>query len=206
MIQQELEIIQHQIDDKQKSLDIVNAFYKYSAMKTMNILFTIIGILCFVLLQTTLLVKAIVVHDNGLIKDIMIYFLLAGIIYAMVYMIIQITISQTEFSKNRMRKAIIYYINKKTNHDGTKSRLDDIHDVKQLLDEIKVDCAANVDSTVSVAASVASVSIAALKQMKNMVNDGNIITYGYIYNVKCELEKDLKVLQEQMHDCRQCLC
>lgn len=188
MIQQELAIIQHQIDDTQKSLDIMNAFYKYSAMKTMNIATTVIGIFCFVF-QTTLLVKAIIAQNNGLIKDIMIYSLLAGIIYAMVYMIIQITISQTEFSKHRMRKAI-RYINKKTNHNDTKSHLDDIHDVKQLLDEIKVDCDA---------------SISALKQMKNMANDNYIITYGYIYNLKCQLEKDLKVLQEQIHHCRQCI-
>lgn len=189
MIQQELEIIQYQIDDTQKSLDIVNTFYKYSAMKTMNIITTVIGIFCFIFLQTTLLVNAIIAQNNGLIKDIMIYSLLAGLIYAMVYMIIQITISQTEFSKNRMRKAI-RYINKKTNHDDTKSHLDDIHDVKQLLDEIKLDC---------------DDSISALKQMKNMANDNYIITYGYIYNLKCQLEKDLKVLQEQIHHCRQCI-
>lgn len=190
MIQQELEIIQHQIDDKQKSLDIVNAFYRYSAIRTINIFAIVIGIFCFIFLQTAFLVKAIVAQNNGLIKDIMIYSLLAGIIYAMVYMIIQITISQTEFAKNRMRKAI-HHINKKTNHDDTKSRLDNIHDVKQLLDEIKLDND--------------SISISALKQMKNILNDGNIITYGYIYDLKCQLEKDLKVLQEQMHHCRQCL-
>ena len=195
MIQQELEIIQHQIDDKQKSLDIVNAFYKYSAMKTMNIITTVIGIFCFVFLQTILLVKAILAHNNGLIKDIMIYSLLAGIIYAMVYMIIQITISQTEFCHNRMRKAI-RYINKKTNQNNTASHLDDIYDVKQLLDEIKLDDETGSDSTVS---------ITALKQMKNILNDGNIITYGYIYYLKCQLEKDLKILQGQMHDCKQCL-
>ena len=189
MIQQELKIIQHQIDDTQKSLDIVNAFYRYSAMKTMNIVTTVIGIFCFIFLQTTFLVKAIIAQNNGLIKDIMIYSLLAGIVYAMVYMIIQITISQTEFSKNRMQKAI-RYINKKTNPNNIESHLDDIHDVKQLLDEIKLDC---------------DDSISALKQMKNMANDNYIITYGYIYNLKCQLEKDLKVLQEQMRDCKQCL-
>ena len=91
MIQQELAIIQYQIDDTQKSLDIVNTFYKYSAMKTMNIITTVIGIFCFIFLQTTLLVNAIatLAQNNGLIKDIMIYSLLAGLIYAMVYMIIQ---------------------------------------------------------------------------------------------------------------------
>lgn len=198
MIQQELEIIQHQIDDTQKSLDIVNSFYKYSAMKTMNIVTTVIGIFCFIFLQTTLLVKAIIAQNNGLIKDIMIYSLLSGIIYAMAYMIIQITISQTEFAKNRMRKAI-HHINKKTNHDDTKSRLDNIHDVKQLFDEIKL------DGETGISANVASVSATSLKQMKNIVNDGNIITYGYIYDLKCQLEKDLKVLQEQMHHCIQCL-
>ena len=191
MIQQELEIIQHQINDAQKSLDIVNAFYKYSAMKTMNIITTVIGIFCFIFLQTTLLVNAIISQNNGLIKDIMIYSLLAGIVYAMVYMIIQITISQTEFSKHRMRKAI-RYINKKINPNNTESHLDDIHDVKQLLDEIKVDCDASISAT-------------SLKQMKNMANDNYIITYGYIYNLKCQLEKDLKVLQEQIHHCRQCI-
>lgn len=201
MIQQELAIIQHQIDDTQKSLDIMNAFYRYSAMKTINILATVIGIFCFVFLQTILLVKAIVAHNNGLIKDIMIYSLLAGIIYAMVYIIIQITISQTEFSKHRMRKAI-HHINKKTNHDDTKSRLDNIHDVKQLLDEIKLDGETGISANV---ASVSATSVSALKQMKNIVNDGNIITYGYIYDLKCQLEKDLKVLQEQMHHCIQCL-
>ena len=195
MIQQELEIIQHQIDEKQKSLDIVNAFYRYSAIRTINILVIAIGIFCFIFLQTAFLVKAIVAQNNGLIKDIMIYSLLSGIIYAMAYMIIQITISQTEFAKNRMRKAI-HHINKKTNHDDTKSRLDNIHDVKQLLDEIKL------DGETGISANVASVSATSLKQMKNIVNDGNIITYGYIYDLKCELEKDLKKLQEQMHDSR----
>ena len=194
MNQQELEIIQHQIDDKQKSLDIVHSFYRYSAIRTINILAFAIGIFCFIFLQTAFLVKAIITHNNGLIKDIMIYSLLAGIIYAMVYMIIQITTSQTEFAKNRMRKAI-HHINKKTNHDDTKSRLDNIHDVKQLLDEIKLDGETGISAT----------SVSALKQMKNIVNDGNIITYGYIYDLKCQFEKDLKVLQEQMHHCRQCL-
>ena len=97
-----------------------------------------------------------------------------------------------------MRKAI-RYINKKTNHDDTKSHLDDIYDVKQLLDEIKL------DGETGIPANVASVSATSLKQMKNIVNDGNIITYGYIYDLKCQLEKDLKVLQEQMHHCIQCL-
>lgn len=60
--------------------------------------------------------------------------------------------------------------------------MDDISDVKQLLDKIKLD-------------GDTSVSVSVLKQMKNIVNDDNIITYCYIYDLKCQLEQDLKFLQ-----------
>lgn len=85
-------------------------------MRTINILAIFIGIFVLFFLETAFLVKAatasLIEQNNGLIKDIMSYSFLSGIIYAMFYMIIKITISQTEFSKNRMQKAV-HYINKK---------------------------------------------------------------------------------------------
>lgn len=150
MLQKEIETIKQEINNKQKNLDILNEFHKQSAMNSYNIITIIIGLVLFVFIHMAFLLKAIIENDNGFVKEITINAILGGIIYAMIYICIQMTLWQTAFSPKRMRKAI-RNINKKMNYDNKDN-------IQQFFENKSVD-------------------YFVLKQLKNRMNDDKIITY-----------------------------
>lgn len=171
MLPKEIETIQQEINNKQKNLDIIDEFHKQSAMNTYDIITIIIGIVLFVFIHMAFLLKAILEKDNAFVKDITVIAMLGGFIYVLIYICVQITLWQTAFSPERMRKAI-RNINKKMNYDNKDN-------IQQFFENKSVD-------------------YFVLKQLKNMMNDDKIITYGLIYGLKIDLENDLKKLKEKI--------
>lgn len=153
-------------------MDIINEFHQQSAMNSYNIITIIIGIVLFVFIHMAVLLKAIMAQDNAFVKEISTFAILGGIIYTMIYICVQITLWQTTFSPKRMRKAI-RNINKKMNYDS------DNDNIKQFFENKDVD-------------------FFVLKQLKNLINNDKIITYGIIYDLKCQLELDIRELKEKV--------
>ena len=171
MLPKEMETIQQEINNKQKNLDIINEFHKQSAMNSFNIIAIIT--LCLSLLgYAAFSLKAILEKDAAFIKEITIYETLGIIIWIMVYMCVQITLFQTAFSPERMRRAI-RNINKKMNYDSNKDNIQQFFENK-------------------------GVDFFVLKQLKNILNNDKIITYGIIYDLKCQLELDIRKLKEKV--------
>ena len=171
MLPKEMETIQQEINNKQKNLDIINEFHKQSAMNSFNII-AIITLFLSLLGYAAFSLKAILEKDAAFIKEITIYETLGIIIWIMVYMCVQITLFQTAFSPERMRRAI-RNINKKMNYDSNKDN------IQQLFENKGVD-------------------FFVLKQLKNILNNDKIITYGIIYDLKCQLELDIRKLKEKV--------
>lgn len=171
MLPKEIETIQQEINNKQKNLDIINEFHKQSAMNSFNIIAIIT--LCLSLLgYAAFSLKAILEKDAAFIKEITIYETLGIIIWIMVYMCVQITLFQTAFSPERMRRAI-RNINKKMNYNSNKDNIQQFFEKK-------------------------GVDFFVLKQLKNILNNDKIITYGIIYDLKCQLELDIRKLKEKV--------
>lgn len=172
MLPKEIETLQQEINNKQKNLDIIDEFHKQSAMNTYDIITIIIGIVLFVFIHMAFLLKAILEKDNAFVKDITVIAMLGGFIYVLIYICVQITLWQKAFSPERMRRAI-RNINKKMNYDSNKDNIQQFFESK-------------------------SVDYFVLKQLKNMMNDDKVITYGFIYGLKIDLENDLKKLKEKV--------
>lgn len=171
MLQKEIETIQQEINNKQKNLDIINEFHKQSIMNSFNII-SIIGVVLSIFIYIAFSLKAIMAQDNAFEKEVLTFAILGGIIYALIYICIQMTLWQTAFSPKRMRKAIRNIINKKMNYDNKDN-------IQQFFENKSVD-------------------YFVLKQLKNRMNDDKIITYGLIYGLKIDLENDLKKLKEKI--------